>query len=83
MVMQLQTWTQDSLQHRLPQTGKVDWDSEDSKNMQNTYSLLKEQMTLVIETLGVVDLQPHWSPCVMFCGRFFSYLFIYTLPLSS
>lgn len=59
MVTQLQTWTQDSLQHRLSQTGKVDWNSEDSKNMENTYSLLKEQMTLVIETLGVVDLQHH------------------------
>lgn len=59
MVTQLQTWTQDSLQHRLPQAGKVDWDSEDSRNMEKTYSLLKEQITVVIETLGVVDLQPH------------------------
>jgi len=39
--------------------GKVDWDSEHFKNMENTYCLLKEQVTLVIETLGVVDLQPH------------------------
>lgn len=57
MVTQLQTWTQDSLQHRLPQTGKIAWDSEDPKNMENTYSLLREQMILVIETVGVVDLQ--------------------------
>lgn len=58
MVTQLKTRTKDSLQHRLSQTGEVDWDNEDSKNMENTYSLLKEQITVAIETLGVVDLQP-------------------------
>lgn len=31
--------------------------------MRNTYSLLKEQITAVIETLGVVDMQHCWSPC--------------------
>lgn len=59
MVMQLQSWTQDSLQHKLPQSRKVNWDSEDSKNTENTYYMLKKQMTLVIETLGVVDLRSH------------------------
>lgn len=39
--------------------------------MEKTYSLLKEQITVVIETLGAVDLQPRWSPYVMFCGCFF------------
>lgn len=58
MVTYLKTWTQDSLQHRLSQTGEVDWDGEDSRNMENTYSSLKEQITVAIETLGAVDLQP-------------------------
>lgn len=47
-----------NLDSGFPKAVKVDWDSEVSKNVENIYSLLKEQMTLVIETLGVVDLQP-------------------------
>lgn len=79
--MQLQTWTQDSLQHRLPQIGKVDWDSEDSMNLEKVYSLLKDQVAGLIEALGVVDLQREVLMLV-FCGCFFPYLLEHTLPLS-
>lgn len=78
MVMQLQAWTQDSLQHSNASNGKVDWDAEDTKMMGNRYSLLKEQMTL-----GVVDLQPSSSQYIMLLGSLFSSLFIYTLSLCS
>lgn len=79
--MQLQTWTQDSLQHRLPQIGKVDWDSEDSMNLEKVYSLLKDQVAGLIEALGVMGLQREVLMLV-FCGCFFPYLLVHTLPLS-
>lgn len=78
MIMQLQTQTQDSLVCREPQTGNVDWESDESKNMGNRDFLFRKQVTLVVETLDVVGLQPSSSPSIVLFGCLFSDLFMYT-----